>query len=196
MPRPCSPWKRLSTPALTKALSVIVQDQWIENSVGMIINLNHAGTPKTLAVKAEPPGLGPRDQPSLCAPVLATNAPHDSYESSIRNLHIRRKCSREADETEQEAVQGSVQDSQVITRSMTLQCTAVQGHESFRLIPDMQTTAKNETARHVRPSAGQLQPSTLMEWKQDSKSSQDFGDCKTMMHELQRASTKRTFVRI
>jgi hypothetical protein len=33
-----------------------------------------------------------------------------------------------------------------------------------------------------------------MEWKQDSKSSQDFGDRRTMMHELQRASDKRAFV--
>jgi hypothetical protein len=43
---------------------------------------------------------------------------------------------------------------------MTLRRTAVQGYESFRLTPDMQTRAKNETARHVRPSAGHLQPST------------------------------------
>ncbi|KFY98502.1 hypothetical protein V500_01653, partial [Pseudogymnoascus sp. VKM F-4518 (FW-2643)] len=32
--------------------------------------------------------------------------------------------------------------------------------KSFRLTTDMQTRAKNETTRHVRPSAGQLQPST------------------------------------
>jgi hypothetical protein len=43
---------------------------------------------------------------------------------------------------------------------MTLRRTAVQGHESFRLTPEMQTRSKNETARHVRPSAGQLPPST------------------------------------
>jgi hypothetical protein len=36
----------------------------------------------------------------------------------------------------------------------------------------------------------------LMEWKQDSKSSQDFGDRRTIIRELQRASEKRTFVRI
>lgn len=89
-----------------------------------------------------------------------------SYESSYGyigerdSLHKRRKCSREANETEQETFRGSVQDSQVTTRSMTLRRTAVQGHESFRLTPNMQTRAKNETARHVRPSAGQLQPLT------------------------------------
>jgi hypothetical protein len=32
-----------------------------------------------------------------------------------------------------------------------------------------------------------------MEWKQDSKSSQDFGDRRTMMRELQRASEKRAW---
>ena len=49
-----------------------------------------------------------------------------------------------------------------------LRRTAVQ-YESFRLTPDMQTRAENETAGYVRPgvengsqsaSAGQLQPST------------------------------------
>ena len=133
----------------------------------MIINLKHAGAPKRLTVKVEPPGPGPRDQLLRRASVLATNALHDSYESSYGylderdSLHKRQKCSREADETEQNIFQGSVQDSQVTTRSMMLRRTAVQGYESFRLTPDMQTRAKNETARHVRPSAGQLQPSTL-----------------------------------
>ena len=31
---------------------------------------------------------------------------------------------------------------------------------TLRLIPDMQTRAKNETARYVRPLVGQLQPLT------------------------------------
>ena len=43
---------------------------------------------------------------------------------------------------------------------MMLRHTAVQGHENFRLTPDIQTRARNETARYVGPSAGQLQPST------------------------------------
>jgi hypothetical protein len=132
----------------------------------MIINLKHAGGPKRLTVKVEPPGPGPQDQLLLRAPVLATNALHNSYESSYGYmgerdpLHKRRKCSREVDETEQKAFQGLVQGSQVTTRSMRLRHTAVQGHESFRLTPDMQTRAKNKTARHVRPSARHLQPST------------------------------------
>ena len=104
----------LNRPALAKALLITAQDQvwqWIENSVGMIINLKHDGAPKKLIIKVEPPGPGPRDQPMLRAPVLATNALHDSYESSYEymgerdSLHKRRKCSREADETEQEAFQ-------------------------------------------------------------------------------------------
>ncbi|OBT53084.1 hypothetical protein VE04_07960 [Pseudogymnoascus sp. 24MN13] len=69
------------------------------------------------------------------------------------------QTSSEADETKQETFQGSVQDSQVTTRSMTLRRSTVQGHESFSLTPDVQTRAKNETAIHVRPSAGQLLPS-------------------------------------
>ena len=159
----------LSRPALAKALPITAQDQvwqWIENSVGMITNPKHVGAPKRLTIKVEPPGPGPRDQPLRRAPVVATNALHDAYGSSYRymgeldSLHKRRKCSRDADETEQETFQGSVQDSQVTTRSMTIRRTTVQGHESVRLTPDMQTRAKNETARHVLPSAGQLLPST------------------------------------
>lgn len=134
--------------------------------MGIIINLKHAGAPKRLTVKVEPLGPGPRDQQLRRAPVLTTNTLYDSYESFYGymgerdSLHKRRKCAREADEIEQETFQGSVQDSQVTTRSMTLRRTAVQGHESFSLTPDMQTRARNETAKHVRPSAGQLQPST------------------------------------
>jgi hypothetical protein len=102
----------LSRLALAKALPVTAQDQvwqWIENSLGMIINLKHAGAPKRVTVKVEPPGPGPRDQPLLSAPVLATNTLHDSDESFYGymgerdSLHKRRKCSRVADETEQEA---------------------------------------------------------------------------------------------
>jgi hypothetical protein len=128
------------------ALPVTAKDQvwqWVENTMAMIINLKHAGALKWLMVNVEPPGPGPRDQPLLRAPVLDTNALHDSYESSHgytsegASLHKRRKCSREADETEQEAFQGSVQDSQVTTRSMTVRRTAVQGHESSVLTPDM-----------------------------------------------------------
>jgi hypothetical protein len=36
--------------------------------------------------------------------------------------------------------------------------TAVQGQETSRLAPDMQTRAKNEIAWPARPSTGQLQP--------------------------------------
>jgi hypothetical protein len=101
----------LGRPALAKALPVTAQDQvwqWIEDSLGMIVNLKHAGAPKRLTVKFEPPGPGPRDQPLLSAPVLATNALHDSDESFYgymgerNSLHKRRKCSRVTDETEQE----------------------------------------------------------------------------------------------
>jgi len=102
----------LSRPALAKALPVTIQDQvwqWIKNNLGIIIHLKHAGAPKRPAVQLEPPGPGPRDQPLLSASVLATNALHDSDESFCGymgergSLHKRRKCSREADETEQEA---------------------------------------------------------------------------------------------
>ncbi|CZR63633.1 uncharacterized protein PAC_13530 [Phialocephala subalpina] len=159
----------LRRPTLAKALPVVARDRvwrWIENSVGMIINLKRAGAPKRLTVEVEPPGPGPRDQPLLRAPVLATNALHDSHDSSYGYMgerdssYKRRKCSREAGETEQEAFQKSVQDSQVTTRSMTLRRTAVLGHESFGLTADMQIRAENETARHVRASAGQFQPWT------------------------------------
>ncbi|OBT74273.1 hypothetical protein VF21_07416 [Pseudogymnoascus sp. 05NY08] len=158
----------LNRPALAKGLPITTQDrvsQWIKKSVDMITNLKHAGAPKTLTIGVEPPGLGPRDQLRR-APVVATNARHDTYESSsrymdeVKSLHKRQKCSRETDETEQETFQGSVQDSQATTRSMTLRRTAVHGDESFRSTTDMQTRAKNETARNVRPLAGQLQPST------------------------------------
>jgi hypothetical protein len=181
----------LSRPALAKALPVIAQDQawqWIDNSVGMIIDLKYARAPKMLTVKVEPPGPGPRDQPLPRAPVLAANALHDSYESFYGymgerdSLHKRRICSREADETVQEVFQGSVQDSRVTTRSMTLRRTAVQGYESFRLTPGMQTRAGNETAGHVRPgvenrlqsaSAEQLQPSRLTQHPTDPVSTDD-----------------------
>jgi len=52
----------LSRPTLAKALPITAQDQvwqWIENSVGMIINLKHSGAPKRLTVQVEPPGPGP-----------------------------------------------------------------------------------------------------------------------------------------
>ena len=159
----------LSRPALAKALPVTAQDQvwnWIENSVDLITDLKHAGAPKGLTIEVEPPGLGPRDQPLRRAPAVATTVPHDAYGSSCRymdemeSLHKRRKCSRETDETERGTFQGTVQHFQATTRSLTLRRTAVHGDESFRLTPDMQTRAKNETATHVRPSAGQLQPST------------------------------------
>ena len=100
--------------ALPKALPITAQDQvwqWIENSVGMIINLKHAGAPKRLTVEVKPPGPGPRDQPLRRAPVLATNALHGSYESSYEYMgerdssYKRRKRSKEADETRQEAFQ-------------------------------------------------------------------------------------------
>jgi hypothetical protein len=157
----------LRRPAVAKPLPITTQDQvrqWIENSVGMKINRKHAGATKRLAIKVEPPGPDSRDQPLLRAPVLATNALHDSYESSygymgVRDtLHKRQKCAREADETEQETFQGSAQDSHVT--SITLRRPAVQAQESFRLTLFMQTGATNETAGHVRPSAGQLQPWT------------------------------------
>ncbi|KAH8663700.1 hypothetical protein BGZ60DRAFT_432828 [Tricladium varicosporioides] len=181
----------LSRPALAKALPVITQDQvwqWIDNGVGMIIDLKYARAPKRLTVKVEPPGTGPRDQPLLRAPVLAANALHDSYESFYGymgerdSLHKRRKCSREADETEHEVFQRSIQDSRVTTRSMTLRRTAVEGYESFRLTPDMQTRAENETAGHVLPgvkiglqsaSAEQLQPSMLTRYPPDPVSTDD-----------------------
>ncbi|KFZ19882.1 hypothetical protein V502_03443 [Pseudogymnoascus sp. VKM F-4520 (FW-2644)] len=159
----------LSRPALAKALPITAQDQvwqWIENSVDMITNLKHAGAPTRLTIEVEPPGLGPRDQPLRRAPIVTTTVPHGAYGSSCRyvdemeSLHKRRKCSRETDKTEQETFQGSVQVSQATTISMTFRRTAVHGDESFRLTPDMQTRDKNKTARHVRPSAGQLQPST------------------------------------
>jgi hypothetical protein len=100
----------LSRPALAKAQPVTAQDQvwqWIENSLGMIINLKQAGAPKRQTVKVKPPGPDPRDQPLLNAPVLAINALYDSDESFYGymgergSLHKRRKCSRVADETEQ-----------------------------------------------------------------------------------------------
>lgn len=58
---------------------------------------------------------------------------------------------------------------------MTFRRTAVQGYDTFRLTPDLQTRAKNETARHVRPgveiglesvSAEQLQPPALTRYLQ------------------------------
>lgn len=52
----------LSRPTLAKALPITAQDQvwqWIENSVGMIVNLKHSGAPKRLTVQVEPPGPGP-----------------------------------------------------------------------------------------------------------------------------------------
>ncbi|KFY19054.1 hypothetical protein V493_08173 [Pseudogymnoascus sp. VKM F-4281 (FW-2241)] len=157
----------LSRPALAKALPITAQDQvWqgIENSVDIITSLEHAG--KRLTIKVEPQGLGPRDQPLRPAPVEVPYVPHDAYGSPCRysgkveSLHKRRKCSRGTDVAEQETFQGSVQDSQITTRSMTPRRTTIRGHESFRSTPDMQTRAKNETAMHVRPLAGQLQPST------------------------------------
>jgi hypothetical protein len=177
----------LRRPAVAKPLPITAQDQvrqWIENSVGMIINRKHAGATKRLAIKVEPPGPDSRDQPLLHAPVLATNTLYDSYESSygymdVRDtLHKRQKCAREADETEQETFQGSAQDSHVTSISMTLRRTAVQAQESFRLTPFMQTGATNETAGHVRPSAGQLQPSTqhpLYPVSIDDDKSTDYG---------------------
>ena len=60
-------------PAPPKALPVIIKDrvwEWIENCVGMIINLKRVGAPKRQAVRVKPPG-----------PVLVANAAHDSYES-------------------------------------------------------------------------------------------------------------------
>ncbi|KFY30695.1 hypothetical protein V493_01735 [Pseudogymnoascus sp. VKM F-4281 (FW-2241)] len=78
----------------------------------------------------EPPGPGPRDQPLRHAPVVGTNALHESYGSSysymggLDSLHKRRKCFREADESEQETFHGSLQDAQVTTRSMTSRRTA------------------------------------------------------------------------
>ncbi|PVH67591.1 hypothetical protein DL98DRAFT_543032 [Cadophora sp. DSE1049] len=116
--------------------------------------------PKRVTVKVEPQGLSPRDQPLLRSPVLVSNVLHDSYENSYGYmcerdlLHKRRKKIREADET----FEGLDQDSQFTTRPTTLRRTAIQGHETSRLAPDMQTRVKNEMARHVRPSAGQLQP--------------------------------------
>ncbi|KFY23471.1 hypothetical protein V491_02522 [Pseudogymnoascus sp. VKM F-3775] len=157
----------LGRPALAKALPITAQNQvWqgIENSVDIITSLEHAG--KRLTIKVEPHGLGPRDQPLRRAPVEVPNVPHDAYGSpcsytgKVESLHKRRKCSRWTDVAEQETFQGSVQDSQVTTRSMTPRRTTIRGHESFRSTPDMQTRAKNETAGHVRPLAGQLQPST------------------------------------
>jgi hypothetical protein len=102
----------LSRPALAKALPVTAQDQvwkWVENILGMIINLKHASAPERQTVKVEPPGPDPRDQPLLNAPVLATNALYDSDESFYGYMgegdssHKRRKCSRVADETAQKA---------------------------------------------------------------------------------------------
>jgi hypothetical protein len=102
----------LSKPALAKALPVTAQDQvwkWIENSLGMIINLKHASTPERQTVKVEPPGPDPQNHPLLNAPVLATNALYDSDESFYGYMgegdssHKRRKCSSVADETEQKA---------------------------------------------------------------------------------------------
>ncbi|KAF4631565.1 hypothetical protein G7Y89_g6566 [Cudoniella acicularis] len=177
----------LSRPALAKALPLIAQDQtwqWIDNSVGMIINPKDAGAPKRLNLKVEPRG----DQLLLRAPVLAANALCDSYEGlcgymgKCGSLHKPPKCPREVDETEQEVFQGSVQDSRVTTRSMTLQRTAVKGYESFGLTLDMQTRAENETAGHMRPgvenglqsaSAERLQPSTLTRYPPDLVSTDD-----------------------
>ncbi|KFY31263.1 hypothetical protein V493_01255 [Pseudogymnoascus sp. VKM F-4281 (FW-2241)] len=101
----------VSRPALAEALPITAQDQvwhWIENSMGMITNVKHAGAPKRLTIKVEPPGPGPRDQPLQRAPVVGTNALHDAYGSSysymgaLDSLHKRRKCFSEADETEQD----------------------------------------------------------------------------------------------
>jgi hypothetical protein len=101
----------LSRPALPKALPVTIMDrvwQWIENGLGMIINLERVGAPKRPTVRVGLPGPGPRDQPLLHAPVLAANAPHDSYDSFNEcmgerdSLNKRRKFYREADDPEQE----------------------------------------------------------------------------------------------
>ena len=79
----------LSMPAPPKALPVIIKDrvwEWIENCVGMIINLKRVGAPKRQAVRVKPPG-----------PVLVANAAHDSYESLYGymceqdSFHKRRK---------------------------------------------------------------------------------------------------------
>ncbi|KAH6704221.1 hypothetical protein BKA61DRAFT_581455 [Leptodontidium sp. MPI-SDFR-AT-0119] len=153
----------LSRPALAKALHSSTQDQiwqWIENSVGAIINLKQGEAPKRVTVKVEPQGRSPRDQPLLRAPVLASNVLHDSYENSYGymcqrdSLHKRRKKSKEADEI----FGGLDQGSQFTTRPTTLRRAAIQGQETSRLARDMQTRAKNGMARPVRPSIGQLQP--------------------------------------
>ncbi|KFY90074.1 hypothetical protein V498_06182 [Pseudogymnoascus sp. VKM F-4517 (FW-2822)] len=145
-------------PALAKALPITTQDQvwqWIENSMGIVTNLKHTGGPERLTVKVEPPGPGPRDQPLQYAPVVGTNALHGAYGSSysymgeLDSFHKRQKCYREADETEQETIHRSVQDAQVTTKLISSRRTAVQGHGSFKLTSDIQTRAKNETARQT-----------------------------------------------
>jgi hypothetical protein len=130
-----------------------------------------------VTVKVKPQGPSPRDQPLLRSPALASNVLHDSYENSYGymcerdSLHKRRKFFREADEP----FEGLDQDSQVTTRPTTLRRTAIQGHETSRLAPDMQTRVKNEIPRHVRPSAGQLQPCppNLFSTDDDDKSTDD-----------------------
>ena len=89
-------------------------------------------------------------------PITAQDQVRQWIENSV-GMKINRK---HADETEQETFQGSAQDSHVTSISITLRRPAVQAQESFRLTPFMQTGATNETAGHVQPSAGQLQPST------------------------------------
>jgi hypothetical protein len=151
----------VSMPALAKALPITTQDQvwqWIESSMGIITNPKHTGAPERLTVKVEPPDPGPRDQPLQYAHAYGSSY---SYMGELDSLHKRQKCFREADETEQETFLGLVQDTQATTRSMTSRRTAVQGHDNFKLTSDMQTKAKNETARQVGPSTGQFLPSTL-----------------------------------